>query len=316
MAAWKGNGPVQTTRGGEVRDGIFNVSGGYIDAVPPTFLLEFQNRSRQAIQISALHLEVANSETDNQPAIQMVDLADDLCGGSFSTDYDLENYGWSPAKNARLRFSFTRTAAPAPADGQVTKPIGDLSGRKRINLEPELQRFGVNVPGLKRLSNAGFRCRGNPNNCLETLRSNSLFGTLGSRLALNNLQIIVRASGSLDYEWKDIRGADHNRSSPFSVMVGLGKIVQEAECGEGGGPQPPRTSSLRLQLDATNYTVPVPFQRSIAAGQTARVPVSVSAAKSSNHALRIVAVLADGRTVSSLPIQLLYFRPHEITDQR
>ena len=99
-------------------------------------------------------------------------------------------------------------------------------------------------------------------------------------------------------------------------MVGLGKIVQEAECGEGAVPEAPSRPSLRLQLDATNYTVPVPFQRSIAAGQTARVPVSVTAAKSSNHALRIVAVLADGRTISSLPIQLLYFRPREIPDRR
>src|SRR5262249_10656831 len=77
MAAWKGNGQVQPKLGDDIRSGISNVSGGYIDAVPPTFLLELQNRSRQAIQISALRLEVASSETDNQPAIQMVDLTDD-----------------------------------------------------------------------------------------------------------------------------------------------------------------------------------------------------------------------------------------------
>ena len=309
LAAWKGNGPIQTSlTDSQVRDGIFNVDGRYIDAVPPTFVIEFQNRSQQAIQISSLRLDVAQSDTDNQPAVQLVNLGDAVCGSSYSTEYDLENLGWSPAKGARLRVAFGSPGAPS--DAQVTRSVGDLTGRQRINLEPELARFRVNTARLKQISATGFPCpSGNQNACLENLRSNAFFGTLGSKLALNGVQIIVPVSGFLDYQWTDNKGGNHSQSSPFSVFVGLGKIVLMAECGEGGAPEPIRTTALQLRLDAANYALPITFQRAIAPGQMARFTLPVAAAKSSDHAFRIVAMLADGREIRSLPINLLYFRP-------
>jgi len=313
MSVWKGNGDLETSWGSStIRSGIFAVDNRYIDAVPPTFLLEFQNHSAQMITIQALRLEVSESDTDDEPAIQMM-YSDDLkCGsGSFSKGYDLENYGWSPAKGARIRLSFTSTSAGGQATPQITKSIGDLAGRQHIDFERELQQFHVNVSQLKQLSDKGFLCQsGSLGPCLAGIRSNSFFGTLGPLLSVDGLQIVVTGTGFLDYDWSDNKGAVHARSSPFKVNVGLGKFKMEAECGEGAAPEPVRVTAFQLRLDATNYTVPVQFQHTIAAGQMARFSLAVAAAKSSDHAFRIVATLADGREVASLPIQLLYFRSH------
>jgi hypothetical protein len=305
MSVWKGSGELQTSPGDSpVRAGIFNIDSRYIDAVPPTFILGFENHSSQSIVIQSLRLDVLESNSDNQPAIQMMNSMDNRCAvASFSVEYDLENFGWAPAKGAQMRFSF----GSAP---QVTKPIGELVTRKHIDFSEQLQQFHVDVARLRRQSDQGFPCpSGSVGACLASLRSNPLFGTLGPQLRLNDVQIVVPAVGRLDYTWTDNKSASHNRSSPFHVDVGLGKFKQQAECGEGAAPAPTRVNAFGLQLDAANYTVPVPFQRTIAAGQMARFTLPIAAAKSSNHTFRIIATLSDGHQVASLPIQLLYFHP-------
>ena len=314
MDVWKGNGELQTAGGSEIRGGIFDVDSKYIDAVPPTFILGFENHSTQTITIQALRLEASESDTDNEPAIQMVNPSDAACGQVYSTDYYLENFGWSPAKGAQMRVTFASPAGLAAP--QVTKLIGDLPGRLHIDFAQELQQFHVNVAQLKHLSDKGFPCpSGSLSACLSNIRSNPLFGTLGPQLGLDGSQIIVLTSGYLDYNWTDNKQASHSRSSPFKVKIGLGKFVEQAECGEGGAPEPPHVTAFQLRLDATNYTLPLPFHTSIAAGQVARFTLSVAAAKSSNHDFRIVATLADGREVVSLPISLLYFRPRVLPDK-
>jgi len=308
MAAWKGNGEVQTTIGtSEVRSGIFDVDPDFINGFPPALVVELQNRSAQAIRIASLRLNVEQSDTDNQPAIQLVDLSDPICGSSYSTEYDLENFGWSPARRAQMRISFD---SYPQLSGAITKPIGDLPAKLHINLDRELAGVGVNVARLKQTSDRGFPCpSGSMQACLQSLRSNAVFGSLGPKLRLQNSQLIVDAHGLLEYQWQDNKGANHNRSSPFKIIVGLGKIVQTAECGEGAKPEAPRVDTVHLRLDAANYTLPVPFQKNVAAGQMARMSLPVDAAKSSNHSFRVIAILADGREIASLPIQLLYFRP-------
>jgi hypothetical protein len=186
-------------------------------------------------------------------------------------------------------------------------------GRLHINFEQELQQFHVNVAQLKRIKDEGISCpSGSLPACLASQRSNPLFGTLGPQLAVDGLQIYVPATGTLDYSWTDSKGVSHSRSSPFQVKVGLGKFKLEAECGEGAAPAPHAITAIQLRLDATNYTLLLPFQRNIAAGQAARFTLPVAAAKSSDHAFRIIATLASGQEVASLPIQLVYFRPRPL----
>jgi hypothetical protein len=254
-------------------------------------------------------LEVSESDTDNQPAIQMISADDTFCVvSSYATNFTLENYGESPANGTQMRISF---GPPGAGSGpQFTKQIGNLAGRMQISFEQELKQSQVNVSQLKRLSNDGIRCpSGSLPACLSSIRSDPTFGSLGPQLDLRDLQIIVPVSGSLDYVWTDNKGTPHRRSSPFQVRVGLGKFKLDTECGEGAAPEPQQVKAIQLQLDATNYAVPLQFQRTVAAGQVARFALPVGAAKSSDHAFRIVAALSNGQEVSSLPISLLYFRP-------
>jgi hypothetical protein len=313
MSVWKGNGQLQSMPSSStIRSGFFGVDSRYIEAVPPTFVLSFENHSAQPIEIQSLLLQVSESDTDNEPAIQMLYSSDVMCGGSFSVDYSLENFGWSPANGTQMNMSFSAPGGP-PAP-QITKPIGQLVGRLHINFEQQLQQFHVNVAELKRISDEGIACpSGSLPACLARERSNSRFGTLGPQLALNDLQIYVPATGTLNYTWTDSKGVSHNRSSPFQVKVGLGKFKLEAECGEGAAPAPHTVTALQLRVDATNYTLPFPLHRTIAAGQAARITLPVAAAKSSEHAFRIIATLANGQEVASLPIQLVYFRPRPLS---
>lgn len=309
MAAWKGNGELQTFPGrSSIHQGIFSFNSGWVDATPPTFVLEFQNHSTSAINIQSLRLDVVESNTDNQPAVQLVDDSYAYCGATFHTEYSLENYGWSPAKASQMRFAFGDGQPASPA---ATKNIGDVPGRVSVDLEPELEKSHVAVARLKALSIPGFPCpSGELKACLEALRTNPLFGVLGPKLELDASQIVVPAKGQFDYQWRDNKGVDHNRSSPFKVKVALGRIVETAECGEGAAPEPVAVSAIKLKLDAANYSLPIPLQYQIAAGAMARFALPLDAAKSSDHAFRIVAKLSDGREISSLPVSLLYYRPN------
>jgi len=309
MDVWKGNGQLQTTIGhSTVRSGFFEIDQRYVDAIPPTFVLGFENHSTEPITVNALRLEVSESNTDNQPAIQLVDSADVSCGASYSVDYSLENFGESPAIGAEMHMSFSSpNTPPAP---EFTKSIGKVTGRQKIDFEQELRKFDVNIGQLKRISDEGINCpSGSVTACLSRIRTNPLFGALGRQLSLNDLRIVVPASGTLEYTWIDNKGVSHNRSSPFLVNVGLGKFKQEVECGEGSAPEPQKVTAMQLHLDSSNYSLPLSFKRVIGAGQVTRISLPLSASKSSDHRFRIVATLATGEEVSSLPIKLLYFRP-------
>jgi hypothetical protein len=306
MDVWKGNGELQNAN--------FNFNVNYINAVPLTLILSFENHTAQPITIQALRLQVSESNTDNEPAIRMRDLSEGECQApTFSTDYYLENFGWSPAKGAQMRISFVSPRGLAAP--QIAKSIGDLPGRQHIDLGPELAQFHVNVAQLKQLSERGFPCpSGSLPACLASKRFDPLFGTLGPQLDLNGTQIILHAGGYLDYNWTDNKGAAHSRSSPFKVKIGLGRFEEAAECANLPPPQPTAVAAIQLRLDVTNYTLPLPYHASISAGNFARVSLPVAAAKSSDHSFRIVATLADGKEITSLPINLLYFRPQVLPD--
>jgi hypothetical protein len=120
IAAWKEAGELQTYPGfSDIRNGIFDIQEKYIDALPPTLLIDFQNHSSQTIQITRLRLDVAKSDTDNTPAIQLLDFGNSVCNEKgFTADYELQNFGWSPATSTQLHLFFTADS------GQVTKSLG------------------------------------------------------------------------------------------------------------------------------------------------------------------------------------------------
>jgi hypothetical protein len=317
IAVWKGQGEIQTaTYGGNdsFRRGALNFEKAYENATAPTFVVEFQNRSGQAIEIKNLSIDVEESNADLQPAIQL--LMNRECGSytEYDVKFDLENVGWSAARDAQFKFSFQK--APGSTEDAIPAEmnVGTIASRANVNFESALSAVGVDVRRLRQKFDAGgFSCTSEDRQlCLKSLRSNPVFGRLGPSLRVAEVnygsRIEVRAAGALQYVWIDNKGRNNVRSSPFSIDLGLGKFPRMAECGEGGAPTPARVTPKRLRLDQSNYKIPVSFARSIGPGQTSRFSLPVDAEKSSRHNFRITATLGDGRTVSSQPIDLLYYR--------
>jgi hypothetical protein len=309
--AWKGNGDIQSFDNDSVlHRGIFYFDPKYVQSTIPTFLLNLDNRSSEKIDITALRIDVLESRQDNEPAIHLVDLQGVCAPFSYSTAFMLENYGWSPAKNAKLDYSFGGVGAPG---GSI--PLGDVADRRRINFDPELARAGVDVARLRQLSNssdpnAGFPCPGGDlNQCMSALRRNPLFGTVGSQLTNEDVQIFLNTVGQLQYTWLDDQSQYHNKASPYRIRLHLGHFTISAECGEGAAPEPIAVNPIRLKLAGNGYSLPVPFHKTVEAGQTARLTVRVDAEKSSDHVFQFVAVLSNGDQVASRPISLLFFRP-------
>jgi hypothetical protein len=313
MDMWKGGGEIQLLELEEGGDeyGVLSLSRGQL--FPLTLVLEVQNRASAPIQVAGAYLAVESSVSDLQPAIQLKVGQFGECGGDpeYRPMFTLENFGWSPAERANLRFAFANpTARARPANLNVSKSIGRIDTTLTVDLEPELRSAGVNTTVLKRSAEAGLTCSSKDRNaCLQQLRATGLFGSIAQQLMLKDTDIIVSAIGNLDYAWQDSKGAPRASSSPFNARLLLGHVKREAECGEGGERDPIAARPLDFRLDQSGYRLPLAFQRSIPAGRISQFTLPVRAAKSSEHNFSIVLQLADGREITSRPINLLYYVP-------
>lgn len=265
MGAWKGNRPIQFIDGGDrvgaFRVGAFGVDSALLRASAPHFRIELQNRTQGGVQIVGFRLDVASSRSDLQPAVQILGTSGVGCDVDFDVVQRIENHGWSPAMGARVRFNFGPPGSTQAETTPYSRVLGDIAGRLRFDLSRELSEAGVRVEALRQASErGGFACpSGNLQTCLRALRSDSRFGRLGALLGLgpdDSNTIVVKANGFLDYTWRDVDGASHQRSSPFSLLLPLGMIKAQLECGEGGGLQPRRIQTVQLRLDGGSYRIP------------------------------------------------------------
>jgi hypothetical protein len=315
MDLWKRGAEIQLTpeeeREGGGEYGVLSLSQAQV--LPVTLVLEVQNRSRAPLQVAGTYLDVQASVSDLQPAIQLRTGSFDACSrwDPYRPTFQLENFGWAAAERATLRFAFANPAAPTrPASLNLSKSVSRIVNSVKVDLEPELQAAGVDTNVLKRRAKAGLPCRSKDRQaCLEELRASRVFGSLAPYVTLEDTDIVLGAVGTLEYGWSDAKGNQQNSASPFNTKLLLGHVVRGTECGENAGRDPITTKPIDFRLDQARYRLPVAFQRSIEAGRTSRYTVQVRAAKSSEHDFRVVIQLADGREISSQPINLLYYVP-------
>jgi hypothetical protein len=311
MDMWKGGGEIQlkdSEEGGE-EYGVFSLSRGQL--FPLTLVFEVQNRSAVPIQAAGTYLAVESSVSDLQPAIQLNRGLDHCGGAEYRPKFKLENFGWGAAERAALRFAFTNpTLDMRPARLVVAKNLGRIVSAVDVDLDADLKAAGANTSALRTRSKSGFVCASRDHSaCLHQLRASGVFGSIAPHIALEDTDIFVSAAGTLDYDWQDSKGAPQSASSPFNAKLPLGHVKIEAECGEGGQRDVIASKPLEFRLDLSHYRLPVSFQRSIPAGRTSRFTLVVKAAKSSQHDFSAVLQLADGREISSRPINLLYYLP-------
>jgi hypothetical protein len=336
MGMWKGNAEIQLTEKEETQHnvavnnvletsyGVFSL--GKTLQPPLDIIVEVANRATAPVQIKGITLEVSRSVTDLQPAIQV-----SLLARQCSSDPDgctpyvprlgFENFGWGPARNTRLRFSFVvPTSKSVPDHFDFTKPLSDLNRRLTVDFEPELKAAGADTGFLaKEAKTQGFKCDVERIvNCITKIGGSKVFGSLADKVSLvppgfpgndDAPRLVTMAAGVLEYQWTDASGQTHSRVSPFRDILWLGRIYTEAEKGEGSATERPIRETIQLQVDRSDYLITRPFQREVPAGRVAAYSLPMEAPRASEHDFTLVLQLADGREIRSRPIHLLYFLP-------
>jgi hypothetical protein len=321
----------------EISYGVFSYAKTLLP--PVEVVVEVQNHERAPIQITGAYLDVANSVTDREPAIQIsVGLADECAlptdaeSGAYNPKFRFENFGWSSAGNAVLHYTFVNPASKAtPLAFPETKMIGNLAQVSTVNFEPDLSAAGVNTRLLARQSTtSGFKCKfkGQPDTrtCLTQIGGVRLFGKLMDKINLSDLDtprqgdsmplLLTAVTGSLEYEWTDSAGRSQKRVSPFNETIRLGRVNSTLECGDGSTVTRPTQKPIELGVDRANYRVAVPFRQAVPAGRFSRFALPLTAARSSEHDFTVVLQLADMRAPRSRPINLLYYYPSRFVTSR
>jgi hypothetical protein len=313
MQTWKGGGEIQLSAAEELGDGdgygIFSKSKGQL--VPLKLNLEVQNRSSATLNVTGAYLDVQNSTTDSQPALQMSVRMHSCFEPFYRPQFKLENFGWAPAEQSTFLFDFASPSTRGrPTTFDKTKSLGSISKTAEIDLEANLKSAGVKTSFLAR-NKGKLDCAKpkTPQSCLQGLKASGTFGSLADRVALVDDFVVTHAVGQIQYTWRDARGTVRQGVAPFNAALPLGEILQDVECGEGGSRQVITAVSQQLQLDAGSYRVPVAFKSTISAGNTNRLTLPLTANKSSEHKFTVVLQLSDGREIRSRHINLLYYRP-------
>jgi hypothetical protein len=314
MSMWKEGGEIQLTpdeeQGVEDEYGVLSKSKGQI--VPLKLVIEVRNRSAFPVTATGAYLDVRSSVTDTQPAIQLAVGPIGECAGLpfYRPKFRLENFGWGAAEQATLRFDLM-TPASRPLSASQSLSLGRIEGKAEVDLEFMLRSAGANVGSLSRAAKDGIMCR-RPKSlqtCLQDLKANGTFGSLGEKVALSESFVVMKPTGRLEYSWRDASGTSRRAASPFTATLPLAFLRQEVECGEGAGREAITAVAQQLRLDASNYRVPVSFRTSIPAGRTSQLILPIKAGKSSVHDFKVVLQLSDGREIRSQPVNLLYYVP-------
>lgn len=334
---WKGNGEIQIKSRYDDPDSL-DLSPQ--DLVPLTLNIEVQNRSRTPAQVEGVYLDVQSSTPDLQPAIELKrDSFPSIVNEGYRPILYIANYGWGSAEDAKLHYSFfERRPKELPATFTHVRSLGRIEHDTELNLAADLKAAGVEVAFsarqppllqckaasartcLRRKSDADFEaggpdftkeCKAAAQTCLAELKKSGVFGSLTPLVLLDDRWLTLTVAGVLEYTWKDHKGAMTSMRRPFFTDIAVGVLrVEDGMIGEGGDRQIISAPTQKLQLDASNYRIPVAYKSSIANGRTGRLAMSIEADKSSNHDFAVVVQLADGRQIRSRPINLLYYNPN------
>jgi hypothetical protein len=283
---------------------FLNYNSTYIKAVPLQFGLE--NRGTKPVTVVGGYLDIVRSQVDPQPALQSLELKP-LTAQNLV--FSIENYGWSPARNARLTVRFQN--GKGQQTDPVTIPIGEIASVHQFSFAAALAQLGVRTKELPKLANAcNDREERERAGCLAKIVRSGVFGKLAEYVATNDKKFGFQAVGQVEYEWRDADGRTQNTAAPFDALVPIGSFVSLAECEGCDYQDVAKGQPFQLGENRERYRIPFPLQTSVGAGAISRWRITLDATKSSNHQMRIVLQLADGEEVVSRNISILLFHPN------
>ncbi len=319
LSVWKGGAELQLIDDEDWKNGdVFGLFSFSRPALVPLKLnVEVQNRSSSMVQIKGAYIAVNSSAVEARPALQVSEetaFTDSNWLGFYRPFFHVENFGWSAAERATLSYSFVSEGSKTiPASPQHTRSIEKLERSIRIDLEPLLRSSGVNVDLLRANSMKGIRCKAKSlSACFAEQKAKGTFGNLANVITAPHGTFVLAVAGRFEYSWQDNKGVQRKGASPFRQRIFLGRPHEEDEMGEGGNREVVSATALKLQVDASNYRIPVSFRTDVPTGRAGRLIIPIEAEKASQHKFDIVVQLSDGREVRSRPIDLLYFRPRWI----
>jgi hypothetical protein len=303
MARWKGDAPITADS-----DSTFLLDPNQF--APVFLVVDVVNDTDRDAQIVGGYVDVADSATDLQPYIEISGINYFATEDAFDPTFDFLNEGWGPVQNAKITYSFGKE----PQAGSQTFVIdaGTFDQSMEVSTLPGLIVSGVNVSNLKK---GPFPCPSEEElpNCLAKLVQSGLFGQLGGAMFAEYTHVYTQISGVMDYSWTDSQGSLQQRQSPISAKLPMLEFVSGAGV-EYGAPSAVerKLPAITLALDRQNYRIPFSYRGRLRAQQDQRFALTLDAEKSSHHRFRIVLQLADGRAVSTPPVDLLMFKTRAV----
>ena len=301
MNLWKGEAPITAT----LRQGISDYFEDVSQFGPVFVVVDIANEESQTAEVVGAYLDIDESMSDLQPYIDAYGPADG-CNARLVTDFSLFNSGWGPAENARLTYAFG--TEQAPGQNVFVAELGTIDEYAAPSIADGLLSLGVDID---RLQTADFQCASEDQfaACLADWQRSDLLAGLGdSTFTDENSLLLTRLWGILEYTWTDAKGGSNQRKSPVIVDFPVLDVGFGPECG-AGGPVERGFPTAKLPLDETNVRIPINYRDTIAPREQKRFGLNFIADKSSRHHFRFVVELADGRTIASPDIDLLYFIP-------
>jgi hypothetical protein len=301
MDHWKGDDAIKAT----LREGWSNYFEDAAQFGPVFVVVDIANEENQTAEVVGAWLDIAESMSDLQPYLDAWGPADG-CNTRLQPEFSLFNSGWGGVENARLTYAFG-TEQTALEQAHVAD-IGSFDEFAQVSLLDGVQTLGLD---LDRLQNDDFQCSSEAEYaaCLADWEGSDLLAPLkGALFTDDNAQLLTRMWGRLDYTWTDVKGGKNERSSPIVIDFPVLDVSFGPECG-AGGPIERGFPTVKLPLDVTGMRIPINYTDTIAPREQKRFGFNFVADKSSHHRFKFVVELADGRTIDSPDIDLLYFVP-------
>lgn len=276
---------------------------------PLSLVFEIENSTTETISLVGGFMQVADSKRNPEPAMQIRPFPRDPCSGiiEFLPRFFIDNFGWAPADGASL--NITAASSDGRAEGtQLNVPLGNISDSVMADVTAQLQQLGLDTDFL---AHNKLICT-DPNDerlCLAELKQSGNFGQVADYISLEFQTVTINIQGTLDYSWAGSDGAVSDKSSPFTVVLPIASVANDAECGEGGEIIPVNHDPFMLRLDESNYRIAIPFAGDVTPGFTSRWRIELQAPETSEHDFELVLLLSDGRQLRSRPVHLTYFIP-------
>ncbi len=305
LGLWKGDAPITAT----LRQGISDYFEDATQFGPVFIVVDIANEESQAVEVVGAYLDIDESMTDLQPYVDAWGPADG-CVARLMPEFALSNSGWGAVENARLTYAFGTEAEPGQS--VFTMEIGSFEDYASPSVAGGLEALGVDIA---RLQTDDFQCSSEADYaaCLARWQDSDLLAPFQGALFSNDeAQLLTRMWGILEYTWTDAKGGQNERKSPLIVDFPVLDVSFGPECG-AGGPIERGFPTAKLPLDVENVRIPINYFDTIAPREQKRFGLNFVADKSSRHHFRFVVELADGRTIASPDIDLLYFLPRSPT---